>query len=46
LLQGGTSLKAIADVLRHRSIDTTLIYTKVDLPQLSRVALPWPGQTS
>ncbi len=46
MLQGGTSLKAIADVLRHRSIDTTLIYTKVDLPQLSRVALPWPGQPS
>ena len=44
MLQGGTSLKAIADVLRHRSIDTTLIYTKVDLPQLARVALPWPGQ--
>ena len=46
MLQGGTSLKAIADVLRHRSIDTTLIYTKVDLLQLSRVAMPWPGQPS
>jgi len=46
MLQGGASLKAIADVLRHRSIDTTLIYTKIDLPQLSRVALPWPGQSS
>jgi integrase len=46
MLQGGTSLKAITDVLRHRSIDTTLIYTKVDLLQLSRVAMPWPGQPS
>lgn len=43
MVQGGVSLKEVADVLGHRSIDTTLIYTKVDLPQLSRVALPWPG---
>lgn len=34
MLQGGCSIKEIADVLRHRSIDTTAIYTKVDLPQL------------
>ncbi len=46
MLQGGATLKAIADVLGHCSIDTTLIYTKVDLPQLSQVALPWPGQPS
>jgi len=44
MVQGGASLKEVADVLGHRSIDTTLIYTKVDLPQLSRVALPWPGR--
>jgi integrase len=42
MLEGDCSLKEIADVLRHRSIDTTAIYTKVDLPQLRRVALPWP----
>ena len=46
MLQGGATLKAIADVLGHRSIDTTLIYTKVDLPQLFQVALPWPGESS
>ncbi len=46
MLQGGASIKAIADVLRHRSIDTTMIYTKVDLPHLSGVAMPWPGQPS
>ena len=46
MLQGGATLKAIADVLGHCSIDTTLIYSKVDLPQLSQVALPWPGQPS
>jgi integrase len=44
LLQAGCSLKAIADVLRHRSIDTTAIYTKVDLPHLTAVALPWPEE--
>lgn len=43
LLNNGSSLKDIADILRHRSIDTTMIYTKVDLPHLSQVALPWSG---
>lgn len=43
LLQQGASLKQIADVLRHRCLDTTGIYAKVDLAALSRVALPWPG---
>jgi site-specific recombinase XerD len=42
MLQGGCSLKDIADVLRHRSLDTTAIYAKVDLPHLAQVALPWP----
>lgn len=42
MLQGGCSLKEIADVLRHRSLDTTAIYAKVDLPHLAQVALPWP----
>jgi integrase len=42
LLERGASLKAIADVLRHRSFDTTAIYAKVDLAALKRVALPWP----
>jgi site-specific recombinase XerD len=39
----GASLKQIADVLRHRSLDTTTIYTKIDRPQLASVAAPWPG---
>jgi site-specific recombinase XerD len=43
LVQGGASLKAIADVLRHRSLDTTTIYAKVDLAALTTVAAPWPG---
>lgn len=43
LLDRGASLKEIADVLGHRSIDTTRIYTKVDDAGLRQVALPWPG---
>lgn len=42
----GASLKEIADVLRHRSLDTTMIYSKVDLPTLATVAAPWPGGQS
>jgi site-specific recombinase XerD len=42
----GASLKEIADVLRHRSLDTTRIYAKVDLPRLAAVAAPWPGGLS
>jgi integrase/recombinase XerD len=39
----GASLKEIADVLRHRNLNTTMIYTKVDLPKLAELAAPWPG---
>ena len=45
LLEGGSSLKEVADVLRHRSLNTTLIYTKLDSKNLTTVALPWPGST-
>jgi site-specific recombinase XerD len=44
MAQGGTPFKEIADLLRHRSLNTTTIYAKVDLPALRRVALPWPGR--
>jgi len=44
LVQSGTRFKEIADLLRHRNLDTTTIYAKVDLPALARVALPWPGR--
>ena len=41
-IQAGATLKQIADLLGHRSIDTTSIYAKVDLKTLAEVALPWP----
>ena len=44
LVQGGARFKEIADLLRHRHLDTTTIYAKVDFPALARVALPWPGR--
>jgi integrase/recombinase XerC len=43
LLASGSSLKEVADVLRHRSLNTTLIYAKLDSRNLTAVALPWPG---
>jgi integrase/recombinase XerD len=46
LVVARTPLKQIADVLRHRSLDSTTIYAKVDLPALSRVAQPWPARLS
>ena len=46
MLQQGHSLKAIADVLGHRHLGTTFIYTKVDFNSLKQVALPWPQEVA
>ena len=46
LLTRGASFEEVAQVLRHRSIDTTAIYSKIDLRRLSAVAQPWPGSAS
>lgn len=46
LLKGGATLKEVSDVLRHRALDTTLIYAKIDSNRLASVALPWPGRAS
>lgn len=46
LVENGSSFKEVADLLRHRSLNTTLIYAKLDTPKLSAVALPWPGSQS
>ena len=42
MLRSGASLPEIAHVLRHRHIDTTAIYAKVDLRSLASIARPWP----
>jgi integrase/recombinase XerC len=46
LLAGGSSLKEVADVLRHRALSTTQVYAKLDSRKLVEVALPWPGSAS
>ena len=38
----GSGLKLIADVLGHRSLESTQRYAHVNLEELRRVALPWP----
>lgn len=46
LVNTGGTLKEVADVLRHRHLDTTLIYAKVDMAHLAAVAMPWPGSAT
>lgn len=46
MLRKGASLPDIAQVLRHRSLETTAIYAKVDRQALRTVARLWPGGTS
>ncbi|MFZ4539348.1 tyrosine-type recombinase/integrase, partial [Propionivibrio sp.] len=46
MLEHGSSLKEVSDVLRHRSLNTSLIYAKLDSRSLLAVALPWPGSAT
>ena len=46
VLEGGGTLKEVADMLRHRNLETSQIYAKVDLQRLSEVTMPWPGSHS
>jgi integrase/recombinase XerD len=39
-------LPEIAQVLRHRSLQSTAIYARVDLDRLRALAQPWPGEGS
>lgn len=43
MVNGGASFKDVADVLGHRSLQTTGIYAKLDLDALAGMALPWIG---
>jgi site-specific recombinase XerD len=43
LQRSGASVKEIADLLRHQSLNTASTYARVDLDGLRAVALPWPG---
>jgi site-specific recombinase XerD len=43
MLRDGMSLHAIGELLRHRSIETTTVYAKLDVKMLKEIAMPWPG---
>lgn len=45
MLRAGATLDAVGTVLRHRSIDMTAHYAKVDVTTLQLIAQPWPGET-
>jgi len=42
MLRQGASLQEISALLRHRSIETTQIYAKIDVTALQQIAQPWP----
>ncbi|TCP58616.1 site-specific integrase, partial [Heliophilum fasciatum] len=39
----GASLKMVADILGHESLESTAIYTKIDTDVLIKAATIWPG---
>lgn len=43
MIRRGASLGEIAQVLRHRSIESTQLYAKVEFEALRGVAMPWPS---
>lgn len=42
MLRDGATLQEIGKMLRHRSVETTALYAKVDFVRLRQVAQPWP----
>ena len=44
MLRAGATLDAISSVLRHRSLDTTAHYAKVDMNMLQPITQPWPEE--
>ena len=46
MIRSGATIKEIADVLGHSSIDTTCIYAKVDFPALAELVAHWPKEVT
>ena len=46
MLRAGATLEAVGALLRHRSLDMTAHYAKVDVTMLETIAQPWPGEAS
>lgn len=44
LVNQGSSLEEVADMLRHRARATTLLYARLDMEGLRSIALPWPAK--
>lgn len=44
MLRAGATLEVVSTVLRHRSLDMTAHYAKVDILMLKQIAQPWPGE--
>jgi integrase/recombinase XerD len=43
MVGAGVPIVQVSQVLRHRSLQSTAIYARVDIDQLRRLAAPWPG---
>lgn len=43
-LRQGLTLQAVGALLRHRDVDTTALYAKVDVALLRQIAMRWPTE--
>lgn len=46
LVQNGASLKEVADLLRHRHLNSAAVYAHVNVPQLRSAVQPWPKEAT
>ena len=46
LVQREAGLKEVADLLRHRHLNSASVYAHVDLPHLRLLAQPWPQEVT
>jgi site-specific recombinase XerD len=44
MISAGVPIVRIGQVLRHRSLQSTAIYARVDIEQLRLLAQPWPNR--
>jgi site-specific recombinase XerD len=42
MLRSGCALETVSGVLRHRSLEMTSYYAKIDVQMLMEIAQPWP----
>jgi integrase/recombinase XerD len=43
---GSVPFKHVADMLGHRDLNSTMIYTKIDLPRMRQATIEWPQVSS